>query len=289
MALPRLDAVQSADDLPAGMSGLVDAVAAAWLGERAPQVRMLPTKLPYDALPPADDPGTLQLAVGIVESDLGPAYLDFRADPHLLVVGDTESGKTGLMRLLTRRIVDTYTPQQVRLIVVDHRRGLLGEVPPDYLLGFGVDKDSTAGLMAEAARAMNDRLPGADVTPAQLRNRSWWRGPELFVLVDDYDLVTSPTSNPLLPLMPLLAQGGDIGLHVVLTRRTGGAGRAMYEQFFNRMRDVGAPGLMLSGDKAEGPLLGGLKAEPLPPGRGRLISRRGSPMPVQLAWLPPSE
>jgi DNA segregation ATPase FtsK/SpoIIIE, S-DNA-T family len=75
----------------------------------------------------------------------------------------------------------------------------------------------------------------------------------------------------------------------VLTRRTGGAGRAMYEQFITRMRDLGSPGLLLSGDRGEGPLLGGLKAEPLPPGRGRLTSRHRPPGLVQLAWLPPAE
>jgi S-DNA-T family DNA segregation ATPase FtsK/SpoIIIE len=289
MALPRLDGARSDDDLPAGVAGLVQAVAAAWPGEPAPAVRMLPTELPYAALPMADDPGGLALTVGVVERDLGPAHVDFAADPHLLVLGDAESGKTGFLRLLARRIVDTYEPHRAKLLVVDHRRGLLGEVPSGHLLGFGVDQASTAAMMAEAARAMTDRLPGPDVTPAQLRARSWWRGPELFVLVDDYDLVATATLNPLLPLLPMLAQGRDIGLHVVLTRRTGGAGRAMYEQFITRMRDVGSPGLLLSGDRGEGPLLGGLKAEPLPPGRGRLTSRHRAPGLVQLAWLPPAE
>jgi S-DNA-T family DNA segregation ATPase FtsK/SpoIIIE len=289
MALPRVDSVQAAADLPAGVAALVDTAAAAWPGAPAPAVRMLPTRLPYTALPPRDDPGALRLTVGIVEDDLGPARLDFGADPHLLVLGDAESGKTGLLRLLIRRIVDSYESRQARMIVVDHRRGLLGEVPPDYLLGFGTDQRSTAELIAEAARGMADRLPGPDVTPAQLRTRNWWRGPELFVLIDDYDLIVSTTGNPLQPLMPLLAQGRDLGLHVVVTRRAGGAGRAIYEPFLTRLRDVGSPGLMLSGDKSEGPLLGGLKGEPLPPGRGRLTGRRGGPVLVQLAWQPPAE
>ena len=89
--------------------------------------------------------------------------------------------------------------------------------------------------------------------------------------------------------MEFLAQGRDIGLHVVITRRSGGAGRAMFEQFLTRMRDVGAIGLLLSGDRDEGPLLGGQKAEELPPGRAKLVTRRGDPQLVQLAWLPPTE
>ena len=35
-------------------------------------------------------------------------------------------------------------------------------------------------------------------TPAQLRARSWWKGPDVFVLVDDYDLVATSAGNPLL-------------------------------------------------------------------------------------------
>ena len=62
---------------------------------------------------------------------------------------------------------------------------------------------------------------------------------------------------------------------MVLTRRTGGAGRALYEPFLSRLRDVGTPGLLLSGDRDEGPLLGGMRAQVLPPGRGWLVDRRG--------------
>ena len=90
-------------------------------------------------------------------------------------------------------------------------------------------------------------------------------------------------TNPLLPLMEFLAQGRDIGLHVVVTRRTGGAGRALFEPFLARLRDVGSTGLLMSGDRDEGPLLGGLKAEELPPGRAKLVTRRGEPQLVQLA------
>ncbi len=35
------------------------------------------------------------------------------------------------------------------------------------------------------------------------------------MLVDDYDLVAAGADNPLLPLLEFLAQGRDIGLHLV--------------------------------------------------------------------------
>jgi ESX secretion system protein EccC len=285
-ALPRIDG--GVDDLAAGVAGLVAAIRAAWQGEPAPAVRMLPGRLPYVALPP-DDPATHQLSVGIAETDLRPVRLNLGADAHVLALGDAESGKTTFVRALATRIVDTYTPDQARILLVDHRRSLLGEIPRDHLLGYGTDTAATSRLVDAVAQGVRGRLPGPDVTPEQLRNRDWWTGPELFVLVDDYDLVATPGSNPLAPLTEFLAQGRDIGLHVVVTRRSGGAGRALFEQFLTRMRDVGAIGLLMSGDKAEGQLLGGQKAEELPPGRAKLVTRRGEPQLVQLAWLPPTE
>ena len=57
----------------------------------------------------------------------------------MLLLGDAESGKTTFLRALARRIVDTYTPAQARILLVDHRRSLLGEVPQEHLLGYGTD------------------------------------------------------------------------------------------------------------------------------------------------------
>ncbi|TDV40073.1 type VII secretion protein EccCa [Actinophytocola oryzae] len=287
-ALPRVDGRSTVDDLAAGVAQLVEAVRGAWRGGPAPQVRMLPGHLPYETLPP-DDPTTRRLSVGIAESDLAPVRLNLDADAHVLALGDAESGKTTFIRALVRRIVDTHTPAQARILLVDHRRSLLGEVPAEYLLGYGTDNASTTKLVAATAQGVRGRLPGPEVTPEQLRGRSWWTGPELYVLVDDYDLVTTSAANPLLPLAEFLAQGRDIGLHVVVTRRMGGAGRALFEQFLTRLRDVGAIGLLMSGDKNEGQLIGGHKAEALPPGRAKLVTRRGDPQLVQLAWLPPTE
>ncbi|MDA3647196.1 type VII secretion protein EccCa [Saccharopolyspora indica] len=289
MALPRIDGRSSTDDLPAGTSAAVSAIGEAWRGEPAPSVRLLPARLPHEALPARDEAGAHRITIGIAEQDLAPVALDFTTDAHFLLLGDADSGKTSFLRVLARRIAQSHSPSEARVILVDHRRGLLGEVGSEHLLGYGTDRTTTTRLIAESARAMAERLPGPDITPEQLRDRSWWSGPELYVLVDDYDLVATSMENPFLPLLEYLAQGRDIGLHVVLTRRTGGAGRALFEPFVARLRDVGSPGLMLSGDKDEGPLLGGRKPEKLPAGRGLLINRRESPQLLQLAWLAPGE
>ncbi len=285
VALPRIDGSSTSDGLTEASAALVGAVSEAWQGDPAPAVRLLPGIVPAAELPAAEN--GLRFAVGIGEQDLMPAVVDFGAEAHLIAFGDGESGKTGFLRLLARRIAEG-SEDTARVVLIDHRRSLLGEVPPSHLMGYGTDLTSTTALVAEVARTVATRLPGADVTPDQLRNRTWWTGPQLYVLVDDLDLVASPGANPFAPLMEYLPQGADLGLHVVITRRTGGAARALYDPFVSRMRDVGAHGLMMSGNKDEGVLLGGLKPEPLPPGRGRLVGRRAAPQLVQLGWLPPS-
>ena len=82
----------------------------------------------------------------------------------------------------------------------------------------------------------------------QLRHRSWWTGAEAWVLVDDYDLVATASGNPLLTLLPLLAQSQDIGLHVIIARRMGGAARSVYEAVLQNLSELGTTGVLLSGN-----------------------------------------
>jgi S-DNA-T family DNA segregation ATPase FtsK/SpoIIIE len=265
---------------------LVKAVAGEWPGQPAPPVRLLPDVLPYEGLADDRDPARpLALPIGIAEDDLAVVRLDFAAEPHFLLFGDAECGKTTFLRTLAHTLVERFRPEQARIMLVDYRRGLLGAINSDHLIGYGTGAKQALELMESAAAYMQRRLPGPDITPDELRTRSWWTGPELFVLVDDYDLVATGPVNPLQPLLEYLAQARDIGLHLVLARRTGGASRAMYEPVIQRIRELSGPGLVMSGDRDEGPLLGNVRPARMPPGRGRLVSRREGTRLVQLAQL----
>ncbi len=263
---------------------LVKAVATAWTGPAAPPVRLLPSVVPYASLDVATGAG---IPIGIAEADLRPVALDFAADPHFLVFGDGESGKSSFLRALATSLVQRYEPERARLIVVDYRRSLLGAVTSDHLIGYGTGAAQTLELTESVAGYMQNRLPGPDVTAQQLRDRSWWTGPDCYLLVDDYDLIAAGPTNPLQPLLEYLAQARDIGLHLVLTRRSGGAGRALYEPVIQHLRELSSPGLVLSGDRDEGALLGTVRPGPLPPGRGWLVTRREGVRLIQLAHLPP--
>lgn len=286
--LPRIDAVTSAEDIGIGVADAVRQIAGAWRGRTAPRVRLLPELLPYSELPARQtQPRPHLVPIGVNEAELAPVYIDFAAEPHFLCFADGESGKTNLLRMIAHGIATRCTPEQARIILVDYRRTMLGYLTSDHLIGYAVSAPSLTSMISDVTSSLSRRLPGPDVTQAQLRNRSWWSGPDLYVLVDDYDLVATQGGNPLAPLLDFLAQAKDVGLHVIVARRSGGSARAIYEAFLARLRELSTPGIVMSGSKDEGPLLGTVKPSPMPPGRGILVGRRAGQQLVQLAWLQP--
>jgi len=290
VALPRIDGDPDVRTLGDGVSGLVRRVAEAWPGPVGPKLRLLPTRLTTSELlgRVGDEPRANRVLLGVDEKTLRPIGLDLGAEPHCLVFGDGRSGKSSALRAYLHEVMRTRTPRQAQIVVVDYRRSLLGEVPDAYLLHYLTTGAQAGPALAELAAYLEHRIPGHDVTPQQLRHRSWWSGAEVFLVVDDYDLVATQQGSPVQALLPLLPQALDVGLHLVVARRAGGASRALYEPVIQALRDLAAPGLVLSGSPDEGPLIGGVRPAPAPPGRGRLVTRDRGVDVVQLAWREPS-
>ncbi|MCO5994322.1 type VII secretion protein EccCa [Actinoallomurus rhizosphaericola] len=282
-ALPRIDSVESADDLADGVAGLVAAVRESWAGPAAPPVRMLPAQLSVRELPAPE--GDFRVPIGLEEERLSPVVHDFAETPHMVVVGDTESGKTNLLRLVARAVTERYTPAEARIMVVDYRRELVEAVPEEYRLGHAVSIDALRELVMGAGQAIKGRLPGPDITPARMKLADWWSGPRLFILVDDYDMVgAGPMQHPFDPIIDHLALGWEVGLHVVVARAAAGAGRGMGEMMMRRLQEVNTPSLLMSCPPDEGYLFGNVKGRILPPGRAIRIARRKA-VQVQTAML----
>ncbi|HET9876929.1 MAG TPA: type VII secretion protein EccCa, partial [Mycobacterium sp.] len=206
----------------------------------APPVPMLPALVHRDELIAT---AGAHPALGVDERGLGVVTLDFERQPHLLVLGDNECGKTSVLRTLCHEIVRTSTAEQAQLVVVDYRRSLLGVVESNHLAGYAMSAAALTALLPDLRDRLARRMPGPEVTQQQLRDRSWWSGPQLYLLVDDYDLVASATGNPLTPLLEYLPHAGDLGLHLIVARRSGGAARAVYEPLLAGLRDLGCMGL----------------------------------------------
>lgn len=287
-AIPRIDASNDPATLADGVDAMIARVAAAWRGTPGPKLRLLPERIALDELRALAAPDDTRLLLGLEEAQLSPFGIDPRVEPHLYLYGDSGMGKSSFLRALVREITRRYTPSQAKIFVVDYRRALLGEIPEEYLGAYLTSHEPATGGLSELAQYFAGRIPGPEVTPEQLRQRSWWAGAEGFIIVDDYDLVATSQGNPLAVLQPLLAQAGDLGLHVVLTRRTGGASRAAYDPIIQRFTDLGVTGILLGGNPEEGALIGRVKPVRAVPGRAQIVSREQGLITAQLAFTPAS-
>jgi len=290
VGLPRIDSVEDAASVADGQRAFIAASRKAWTGPRAAEVRMLPADLPVGTLPSISYDGVNRgIPFGIDELELAPVVFDPVAEPHVAFVGGPESGKSNILRIMLRGLITRYTPREAKIIIADYRRSLLGEIESDHLLGYAASSQAAEDLFRQAAEAVRARLPGPDVTQQQLRDRSWWSGAEMFVVIDDYDLVATMMSNPVKYYADLISQAQDVGLHFIVARAAGGMGRALFsDPLFGRMKDQLNPALVMSGNKDEGPLFGDVKPQPLPVGRGTWVTRSGKVL-VQTAHAPSSD
>ncbi|ESU48024.1 type VII secretion protein EccC [Streptomyces filamentosus] len=276
VALPRTDGVDDTTGLGAVLERTARTVRATWNGEVAQPVRVLPQVLEPHSLPgPAAEP--TRVPIGLDQSALAPVLLDlFSHDQHLLVLGDSECGKTNLLRTVAHGLVDRYGEDDLVFAVMDPRRSLRGVVPEEFNGGYAYNSKLCAGLSAAITTELEKRLPDENARLEDLEPGNWGKGPRIVVLVDDYDVLTTAGQSPLSPFLPYIPSAVDIGLHFVLTRRVAGASRGMYEPLVQGLRESGASALLMAGDRSEGQLFPGVYASQQAPGRGVFI-RRGQP------------
>ncbi|WP_448851556.1 type VII secretion protein EccCa [Corynebacterium sp. 335C] len=261
------------------------AAAARARGDRdADPLRLLPERVtPGEVLAaPGGDAAVAagRVPLGLDEDGLAAVSFDPARHRHLAVLGSAGSGRTTALRTAADGL--RAARSSMKFVVVDYRRGLLGHVPADRLAGYAGSSAVAEPMIAELAGVLRGRLPAADITPERLAARDWWEGPELAVVVDDYDLVAGARGNPLAPLAEFIPHAADIGLHLVLARRIGGALRALHDPVFGGIRDQGAAALVLDGAREDGPVFGVLP-DARPPGRGHWAEHGRPARLVQVA------
>ncbi|MCZ9342321.1 type VII secretion protein EccCb, partial [Streptomyces sp. TRM76130] len=167
-ALPRVDGSSATEDLAEATTILVRGVNDNWQGAHAPVVRLLPTTLPADRLPKGFEHPDRGVAIGIDESNLAPVFVDFETDPHFIVFGESESGKSAVLRLLIKQITERYTPDQAKIVLGDYRRAHMQGVPESHLSRYCPSAPSLTETLEGLAGSMGRRMPGPDITPEQL-------------------------------------------------------------------------------------------------------------------------
>lgn len=280
-AVPRIDGIHSDADLSEATAAMSRDVDRHWTAPGAPAVRLLPRHVPFADLPTALTEPDRGVAFALDENNLEPVHVNFDQDPFFLIFGESESGKSNLLRLLIKQITGLYDGDSCKLFVIDNRRSLLDATPASHLAEYVPTSNAMDHHVEALADLMQRRTPSPDVTADQLRARNWWSGPTIYVVVDDYELVSTSGGNPLAPLTELLPFARDVGIRFIVARNTAGAGRSSYEPFMQRVKELGAQGVVLSGDPNEGDILGNVRPRPMPAGRGIFVSRRRGNLLVQ--------
>lgn len=249
-------------------------------GDADLHMRLLPDHLLRDDLVgPAVPAGVL---LGLGGPELGPVTWDSGATPHLTVVGQARSGVTTALRTVVAGIAE-LPADAASLVVTDVRRGLLGV--PGYC-----PPSTFATRLAHWTGVLRDRIPD-DVTtlsPQVLRERSWWAGPELVVVVDDLDH-SADLQTAVEALVPLLPHAADIGLHLVTARRSAALPRSSYTPLLQGVRDTTA-WVLLSAPREDGPVAGQVLT-PRAPGRAVVVrpGNRDAVVECQIAVVGESE
>ncbi|MEU7433441.1 type VII secretion protein EccCa [Streptomyces sioyaensis] len=286
VALPRTDGLADAADMGAVLERAARTIRATWSGEVPRPVRVLPHLLEPHLLPgPVAEPQ--RVPIGLDQTALEPVLLDlFQHDQHLLIMGDSECGKTNLLKTVAGGLIERYSEDELVFAVMDPRRSLRGAVPEEFNGGYAYNAKLCAGLAAGIATELDKRLPDESARLEDLEPGSWGGGPRIVVLVDDYDVLTTAGQEPLAPFLPYIPAAVDIGLHFVLTRRVAGASRGIYEPLVQGLRESGASALLMAGDRSEGQLFPGVYASQQPAGRGVLLRRGQTNRLIQTVYSP---
>ncbi|WP_296146140.1 type VII secretion protein EccCa [uncultured Corynebacterium sp.] len=241
-----------------------------------PKLKVLPARIAVDELAqsvPAKRRGRILLGIG--GRDVEPVTFDRQ---HLLAVGASGAGKSTLVATVIGQLA-TMPRERARMVVIDPRRTHLRHADHPMVAAYGGSTDAAKAALADTATTLTGRLPGPDITAEQLAARNWWTGPDIYVVVDDLELVGEENLRPLLPLIP---HAHDIGLHIIAARKFGGTGRALLAPFLSALKDQLSDVVLFSGTKDEGALFG-VRPLPLRPGRGIFVRDNEQIGPIHIA------
>lgn len=171
------------------------------------------------------------------------------------------------------------------------------EVPGERHEGYVHRQDQVRSMAAHLAAELEKRKPSEKMTQAQIAAGIEWKGRQTFVIIDREELVhgwgggnLSMAGHPLQPLVPYLPIAREVGLHVIVGRRITDWMRATGSPVISELLRMKAPGVVMSGSKGEGEILGGVKASKMPAGRGIYVGDRfTAPMQVAISEASPGD
>ena len=220
-------------------------------------------------------PSTTPIPLGVGGPRLQPVWCE---SGHVIATGNAGSGKSTFIANAIRAI-EALPREEARMIILDPRRAHLGRASDDMIAAYGASSTSIEDAIKATRQTLTSRLPGADISPSELAQRSWWDGPELYLVIDDLDLINDAVMRDLADFIP---HARDIGLHVICARKLSGVSRALYGGFLGAVKDIHPDVLVMDGNRDEGNIFG-VRPGPLAPGRATLVQHGATLGAIQIA------
>lgn len=256
--------------------------------DKAAEVKRLPEKVTLSDVLARVNGGAQQDLVpfGLSESNLGPAFLDFAENPHAVVVGRAQSGRTAFLRTVMHSIMAHYSPDEATIVLIDPRRRHLGVVPDEtWLSRYAYTRDDIARAAAELCELFDRRTPPPGTSTAEMLSRQFWTGRKIFIVVDDATSWNS-AENPLLKLASYVEQADQLGMHIVAAADIKlWSFQSSGNSVLGRLAGGLQPTIVLDGRRTDGPVISGVYAEPQRQGKGIFV-QPASTDGVLVAWTP---
>ena len=238
-----------------------------------PALKVLPVHASVQLL--IDATTTPSIPLGIGGPRLEPLW---STSGHVVATGASGCGKSTFIAAAITAI-QAMPREAARMVILDPRRAHLGRADDTMVAAYGASSTSIEDAVKALVHTLSARLPGADISPQELAQRSWWQGPEIYLVIDDMDLVNDAVLRDVAELVP---HARDIGLHVVCARKLSGISRALYGGFLGALADIHPDVLVMDGNRDEGTVFG-VRPKPLAPGRATLVQRGETVGAVQVA------
>ncbi|ORX18438.1 hypothetical protein AWC31_14135 [Mycolicibacterium wolinskyi] len=241
----------------------------------APRIDQVPTVVPYANLIAAYQHiefakvhrGARVLPMGVDRSTGQALAMNLAETRHMFVAGAGHAGVTTTLRTAINSITTVYGPDEATILIIDGRMGLADMIESLQSSGYmqpgrsASNVESAQPIIANLDQLMSSRKPQGNESPAQIRDREYVKGKEVFVIIDGFESLRSlqagnaaPGSLEWLgPRIPVM----DVGVHLLVGTDGAGLSRWVGMNKFTAALTSGSSvrNVFLNGNPGEGKIL----------------------------------
>ena len=140
-------------------------------------------------------------------------YKDILNAPHTLIAGTTGSGKSVLLNGIIRELMETYIPEQKKLILIDPKRVELSQYKnTEFCTAYTSDYQTAITYLDNSIALIEDRYKAMERAGTKQTTQY-----HLYIIIDELaDLMISPAAREIkLKMQKILQIGRAAGVHII--------------------------------------------------------------------------